>query len=266
MSRILERAQESLGTGLPRVAAALLLLVVGLLVAKLIGRLLAKGLDAAGLDGLGERFGIHDSLERFGMRRSLSKLLGRMVNVGLSFVVVLAAISLLGFAVLNDAINEVVLFLPRILSALVLLLAGIVLGTFAKGRMDRLARQMDLPDASGRIVEMLIVIVFAVTALSQLGVSTAVLTLLVGILLGGVVAAFAIAFGTGGREVARALSSARFVHDVYEVGDTVAVAGHRGEITALESAAMVLRTSSGSTVRIPNHLMVETVVESFDDD
>lgn len=266
MSRIVEQAQDALGTGLPRIAAALILLIVGLVVARLIGRLLGKGLEAAGLDGLGDRLGIHDALERFGMRRSVARLLGRLVRVGLSIVVVLAAVSLLGLAVLDDAINQIVLFLPRILIALLLVLAGIVLGTFAKGRMDALARQMDLPEVTGRIVELLIVGVFAVTALSQLRVSTATLTLLVGLLLGGVVLAFAMAFGLGGREVARALSSGRFVHEVYEIGDTIAVAGHRGRISAMEPGATVLRTSSGTTVRVPNHLMFESVVESFDDE
>ena len=265
MSRILDQAETSLGTGLPRIAAALVLLVVGLLLARLIGRLLGRRLEAAGLDGLAERLGVHDSLERFGLPRSVSRLLGRIVRVGITIVVVLAAVSLLGLAVLDDAINQAVVYLPRILTALALLLAGIVIGTFAKGRTDRLARQMDLPDVTGRAVELLIIAVFAVTALAQLGVSTSVLTLLVGLLLGGVVAAFALAFGLGGREVARALSSGRFVRESYDVGDTIAVAGHRGEITAIEPSFTVLRTTSGTTVRIPNHLLVESVVESFED-
>lgn len=263
MSRILDRAQESLGSGLPRIAAALLVLLVGLLLARLIGRSLSRVLIAAGVDRFGERAGIHDSLERFGMRRSVSKLVGRIVRSGLTIVVVLAAVSLLGLSVLEDAINQAVLYLPRILVALALLLAGIVIGTFAKARTDRLARQMELPGVSGRAVELLIIAVFAVTALAQLGLATSVLTLLVGLLLGGVVFALALAFGLGGREVARALSTGRFVRDAYDIGDTIAVAGHRGEITAVESAATVLRTSSGTTVRIPNHLMVESVVESF---
>lgn len=265
MSGILDQAGQTLGEGLPRIAAALVLLLVGLLVARLVGRTLSRALDALGVDTFGERAGIHDSLERFGMRRSLSKLVGRIVRTGVTIVVVLAAVSLLGLSALDDAINQAALFLPRILTALALLLAGIVVGTFAKGRIDRLARQMDLPDITGRIAELVIVTVFAVTAMAQLGVSTAILTVLVGLLLGGVVAAFALAFGLGGREVARALSSGRFVRETYEVGTTIAVAGHRGTITAVESAATVLRTSSGTTVRIPNHLLVESVVESFED-
>lgn len=263
MRAILDQAARSLGEGLPRIAAALVLLLVGLLVARLVGRTLSRALDALGVDRFGERAGIHDSLERFGMRRSLSKLIGRIVRTGVTIVVVLAAVSLLGLSVLDDAINQAVFFLPRILTALVLLLAGIVIGTFAKGRADRVARQMDLPDVTGRVVELLVVAVFAVTAMTQLGVSTQVLTLLVGLLLGGVIAAFALAFGLGGREVARALSSGRFVRETYEVGTTIAVAGHRGEIIAVESSATVLRTSSGTTVRIPNHLLVESVVETF---
>lgn len=264
MNAIVDRASETLGDGLPRIGGALVLLLVGLLLAWLIGRGLGKALRAAGLDSFADRAGIHDSLDRFGIQRSLSRVVGRVIRVGITIVVILAAVSLLGLSVLSDAINRGVFFLPRVLTALALLLAGVVIGTFVKGRMDRLTTQMDLPSATGRVAELLVFAIFAITALAQVGVSTRILVPLVVIILGGAVAAFAIAFGFGGREVARAMSAGRLVRGTYEVGDTVAVAGHRGEITAIESAATVLRTSSGSTVRIPNHLMVESVVESFE--
>lgn len=264
MTVIVDRAGEALGEGLPRIGGALVLLLVGLLLAWLIGRGLGKGLRAAGLDRLADRTGIHDSLDRFGIQRSLSRVVGRVIRVGITVVVVLAAVSLLGLSVLSDAINQGVFFLPRVLTALALLLAGVVVGTFVKGQVDRLATQMDLPAATGRFAELLVFALFAITAFSQVGVATQILVLLVVIILGGAVAAFAIAFGIGGREVARAMSAGRLVRGTYAVGEMVAVAGHRGEITAIESAATVLRTSSGSIVRIPNHLMVESVVESFE--
>lgn len=264
MNAVLDRAGEALGDGLPRIGGALVLLLVGLLLAWLIGRGLGKGLRAAGLDGLADRTGIHDSLDRFGIQRSLSRVVGRIIRVGITVAVVLAAFSLLGLSVLSDAINQGVFFLPRVLTAMALLLAGVVVGTFVKGQVDRLATQMDLPAVTGRLAELVVFAIFSISAFAQVGVSTQILVLLVVIVLGGAVAGFAIAFGFGGREVARAMSAGRLVRGTYSVGETVAVAGHRGEITAIEPAATVLQTSSGSTVRIPNHLMVESVVESFE--
>jgi small-conductance mechanosensitive channel len=258
---IFDRAGDSVGQGLPRVGVALVLLLVGLLLARLIGRGVAKALEAAGLDDFAERTGVHDALERYGARRSLSRATGRAIRIAFSIVVVLAAVSMLGLGFLQQSINEAVLFLPRLGVALVLVLAGAVIGTFAKGRVDRLAYQLDLPGPVGRVAELTIFGVFAVTALAQIGVSVAILTLLVAIALGGAVLAFAIAFGLGSREIVRAVSAGRVVRHSFELGQTIAVAGVRGEVVAIESAATVLETSAGDRVRVPNHLLVEQVVE-----
>lgn len=263
-SSIIDRAGESVGDGLPGVAAALVLLVFGLLVAALIGRLLGRGLQAAGLDDFAERTQVHDLLEEIGFKRSLSRLTGRAVRLALTIVVVLAALSLLGLGPLQASINEGVLFLPRLLVALILLLIGAVVGTFAKDRADRLATQMDLPGPVGRIVELGIFAIFGVTAVEQIGVGTEILTLLLAITLGGAALGFALAFGLGGREAARAMTAGRVVRGIYEPGQTILVEGVRGEIVAVESAATVLRTNLGLTERIPNHLMVESVVELHD--
>lgn len=258
---ILDRAGETLGAGLPRVGAALVLGILGVLLARLIGRLLTRGLSAAGADGWGERAGIHDSLERLGAPRSLSKTAGRAARIALTVVAVLAALSLLGLGFLRESINEVVLFLPRLLVGLALVVAGAVIGTLARERADRLAAQLDIPGPVGRGVEVLIFAIFGLTALAQIGVSTSILTALGGILVAGAVLSAALAFGLGGREVARAVSSGRAVRGAFEVGQRIAVAGVRGEIVALDSAAAVVRTDAGTRVRIPHHMLLEEIVE-----
>jgi uncharacterized membrane protein YraQ (UPF0718 family) len=71
--------------------------------------------------------------------------------------VIFAALSLTGLQFLSDALNQAVLFLPSLLAAGALLLAGVVLGGFAREWVDRLAYQMDLP--LGRIAQVVVVVV-----------------------------------------------------------------------------------------------------------
>jgi small-conductance mechanosensitive channel len=258
---VLDRAGEALGNGLPRVGAALVLLVVGLLLVRLIGWLLVRGLLAAGLDDLAERTGIHDATASAGLGRSFSRLVGGAVRIALSIVVVFAALSLTGLAFLSQSLNEGVLFIPRLFAAALLILAGVVVGGLARDRVDRLVYQMDLPGPIGAGTQIAIVALFAVTALAQMGISTGLLTVLLTIGLGGAVLAFALAFGLGNREIARAVGAGRYVRGAYAVGQRVTVGPHSGEITAIEAAATVLRTPGGTLVRIPNHVMLEDVVE-----
>ena len=66
------------------------------------------------------------------------------VRIALTIAVLPAALSLLGLEPLDEAINEAVLFLPKVLAALALVLAGAVIGSLARQRVDRTAYQMDL--------------------------------------------------------------------------------------------------------------------------
>ncbi len=257
---ILQRAGDSLGGFLPRLGGALVLLVIGLVAARVVAAVLGRSLRAVGLDDLGERWGVHDVLERVGAGRSLATVVSRAVRLTIVVVVVIAALSLLGLQFLSVSLNRAVLFLPNILVALALLLAGIVVGELARRSVDRVTFQMDLPVPLGRLTEIVVIAAFAVTAAAQLALSVDVLVGLVSIVLAGVALTFALSFGLGGRAVAQQLSAGRYVMGSFEVGQTVTVEGIRGRIEKMESTVTVLRTSAGDAVRVPNHLMIERVV------
>jgi len=208
---VIDRAGEELGSFLPRLGGAVLLLVVGVIAARLVGRLLRATLDRAGVDSLAERWGVLDVLGRGGLGRSLAALVARAVRIALTLVVVFAALSLLGLQFLSESLNQAVLFLPKLLAALGLLLAGVVLGGLVRDRADRLSTQMDSPVPLGRLAQGTVVAIFAITAAAQVALSTAILLVLVGILLAGAVATVALAFGHGGRALAAQMSAGRYV-------------------------------------------------------
>jgi small-conductance mechanosensitive channel len=257
---VLDTAADSLGEALPRIAGALLLLVVGLLAAWLVGRLVGRALGSAGVDGLSARFGVDRALARVGVTRPLSALIGTAVRIALLVVTVVAAITLLGFAALTDAFNALILFLPKLFVALVLVVAGIVIADFLADRVQRLAEQMDLPGPLAQITEGVVIALFVLTALALVGVPTMILTGLVALL--GLAAAltFALAFGLGGRDLARHVSAGRYVGNSYRIGDRLEVAGVTGTISRLESATTVLETEDGEEVRIPNQLLLDSIV------
>ena len=260
LATVIDRAGETLGGYLPRLGGAVLLLIIGLLVVALVRRILLRVLRAAGLDDLGERWGAHDVLERFRLPRSLATVAGTVVRIGLTIVVLFAALSLLGLEFLSQSLNEGILFLPRVFAALALLLLGIILSELAKTQVDRLARQMDLPGPIGTLAQAVVLAVFAVTALAQLGIPTEVLMLLVGILLATVALTLALAFGIGGREMAREVSARRYVERSFSVGEEITVSGKRGKIVAVEATGTVLDTEGGERVRVPNSQLVASVV------
>jgi len=259
IASVLDRAGDSLGDFLPQLAGALVLLVVGLLVARLVGRLVRRGLLAVGLDEFATRWRITDTLVQARLQPSLAGLIGTAVRITLSVVAAFAALTLLGLQLLSQSLNEAVLFLPNLLVALALLLAGVVLAGLARDRVDRFTYQMDFAVPLGQFAQITTLAIFALMAAAQIGVSADILFIVIAILLAAAAGTFALAFGLGGREVARALNAGRFVRGAFQVGQTISVGQIRGTIVAMEPEATVIGTADG-LVRVPNNLLLESMV------
>jgi small-conductance mechanosensitive channel len=260
LATVLDQAGNQFGGFIPRLGGALVLLVIGLIVVRVFARLLRRGLRMAGLDSASERWGVADVLERAGLGRSLAHVIAVAVRISLTVVVVFAALSLLGLQFLSQSLNEGVLFLPKVLAAMALVLIGVVLAAFVRERVDRTATQWDLPIPLGPLFQIVVLAIFIITAAAQLTISTALLMVLVAILLAAAATPFAIAFGLGGRDVARSLSAGRYVRGAFEEGQTIRIDGIRGSIESIEPSATVLRTPT-ERIRVPNHVLIsETVV------
>jgi len=257
---VLDRAGDQLGQFLPRFGGAIVLIVGGFVVAALLGRLCRTALVKVGLDAGSRRVGLTKVLDRAGLGDSPAKLAGRVVRLSIIAVALFAALSLLGLEFLSQALNEGVLFIPKLLIALLLILAGVVLGAFVRERVERTSAQMDLPISIGPVLQLIVVAFFGLTAAAQIGVSIAPIMLVLGVALLAVTVTLALAFGLGGREIARSLSAARYARADFAVGQTVRVGELRGTIERIDSAATALRSGAGERTRVPNHLLVEGIV------
>jgi small-conductance mechanosensitive channel len=257
---VIDRASGTLGDALPRLVGALLLVVIGIPLAALLARLVRRMLLAANLDDLGERAGVHDGLARLGLERSLSRVVARGVRIALIVVIVVAAVSLLGFGALSLALNAVVLFVPKLFVAIALVIAGTVIAEFLRQRVEPLTDQMAVGVPLGRVVEVVVLALFILTALALVGIPTGILLSLVALVVAAGVLSVALAFGLGSRGVAREISAGRSVATAFRIGQRITVGEVTGEIMELGQAATVVRTAEGASVRLPNHLLVEEVV------
>jgi small-conductance mechanosensitive channel len=259
IATVVERAGDQLGQFLPRMAGALLLLVVGLLVAIVLGRLARGALVRAGLDRFADRSGANELLAQAGLGRSLSALIGTAIRLTIVVVAAFAALTLLGLEFLSDSLNEGILYIPRLLVALALVLIGVVLGAFARAWLERTSAQLDFPVAIGPVVQVLVIVLFGLCAAVQAGVTVAPLTAIAIVLLGAMALTLSLAFGLGAREIARSLTSGRYARADFEVGQTIRVGEMRGEIVRIDGAATTLKTGD-ETIRIPNSMLVERIV------
>ena len=170
---------------------------------------------------------------------------------------VIVAIGFINPETLEPIPAEILRESPRVLAAGLILIAaralafavgGLVNGAF-EGSGARMRSQMA---SLGRL---LVYSVAIVLALSQLGVETTILSIIVG----GVVFAGALAFGLlvglGGRELGGGLAAGRYLHRLVRVGDEIEVGGTAGRIVALHPASVELAVEDGSSVHLANSLL-----------
>ena len=263
---VLGQAGQDLGAFIPRLGGAIALLLIGLLLTRLIARLLLRAMQAAGVDRLADRGGVTSVLQTSGLGGSLAGVIARAIRIFLTIVVVFAALSLLGLQFLSVSLNQAILELPRLFIAAALILAGAVVAGAARQRTDRLTYQLDFPVPLGQIVQVSILAIFAIIAAAEIGISTELLLILIGVLVAAVAGTFTLAFGLGSRDVARALSAGRYLRHDYRVGQEIGFGDVRGRITRIQSTGTMLDAGEGRSIRVPNHMLIESVVTIYADD
>jgi hypothetical protein len=182
-------------------AAVLAGAAFGLLVSLLLRLILA----ATKFDLFSDRVGLTRGFCRAGLGDRPSRYVSRAAGWIVAFVFLLAGAASLKIPGTGNLIEKAFAFLPALLTALVILAVGLLLAGFA-ARATLVATVNAGYRAAGLIsgaVRALVVFLAIAMALEQLGVARGIVVAAFSILLGGVVLAFALAFGFGGREIAK---------------------------------------------------------------
>jgi len=188
---------------LPSLIGALIVLIIGWIIAIALGRLTTQLLRAFRIDQLIEKTGVK-SIEKAGYKINVTHWLGELVKWFLIIVFVMAAADIVGLTQVTDFLQAVLIYLPNIVVAVVILLASVVVANFLSkiikgsvkiagfGKADFLA-----------VVTRWSIMIFALlAALDQLGVARSIISTMVTGFVAMIAIAGGLAFGLGGRDIA----------------------------------------------------------------
>ncbi len=199
------RLQDSvaqLGTLVPNLLAALVILFAGYLLAKLIQRGVQRVLLRLRLNEALARGGVTPAVERSGAHVNPARILANLAFWCVMFAVLLVAANALGLKSLADVFAELVGYVPSVIAAVVIVIAGILLGGFVEGLIRASAGTIHGGPTLARAARVGVVVIAVFMALQELGVATEIVTTAFAILFGAVALALALSFGLGNRELA----------------------------------------------------------------
>lgn len=192
---------------IPLVIGALIIIVIGWLIAAAVARLVTGVLKRAGADRLFAEHGGNVYGER---SRSIqpSVVAGELVKWLIRLVFLVAAANVLGMTQVSELLNDVLLWIPNLIVAAVILLVAPLIARFVRRTIELGAGEMGFSNAPllGRIAEIAIIAFAVVIAINQIGIAANLVnTLFIG-LVAAIALAFGLAFGLGGRDVAAELT------------------------------------------------------------
>lgn len=204
-----------LGTFLPRLAIAVGLLVAGWLIAKAIRFSVVRALRALNLHVLTERAGIDDFLRQGGSKSDATDLFGWIAYAAVILASLIIASNSLGLAQVTELLGRIVLFLPRLLVALLVVIFGSYFARFIGGAVRGYCKRVQLGDGEllARFAQYGIMTFVVLLAIDHLDIGGGLIQETFLILLAGVVFAVALAFGLGARDRAAQLIERWFPRD-----------------------------------------------------
>src|ERR671924_535009 len=254
----------------PKIVAALILLGIGLLVGRVIGWVVRKVAEKMNLDRYWSRTGIGESVSRAGWN------LTRIISVAARWFVYLffisAAVNVLEFSQLSQAINNVWLWIPNVAAFIIILVIGSLIADFVGRWMQRElpARGVVGGKAIGLVATGILYAIVLVVATTQLRIGEAVLNSVISALIWGMAAAIAIGVGVGLAYGLREAFPAMIrgttqIQPTLKQGQRVTIGGvTTGTIQESGSFSVILKNDQGKTIVIPtkNILDKEIVIES----
>ena len=192
----------SVGDLLPRILLAILVLVVGWLIAKMVRFAIARGLRAINFNVLTERAGMDSFLRDGGIQTDTAGILALLFYWLVILASLIIGFNLLGLTYITDLLGRVVLFLPKVMVALLILAFGAYFARFVGNAITAYCRNVHLQDADilGNLARYAIIAFVVLIALDQVNVGGDIVRQTFLIVLAGVVLALALAFGLGGKE------------------------------------------------------------------
>ena len=187
---------------LPKLLAALVLLLGGWMLARLLRAAVRRGLEALGFGRMAERSGLEALLRQGGVELSLAGIIAGVVFWLVLLVVAVSAANSLGLDAVAGLVNRVALFLPNVVVAILVLVFGTLFARFLNRLLFAWLNGIKAPAALALSTgtEYAVQVFALFIALEQLEIGTRLLTVAFAIAFGGLVFALALAFGLGGRD------------------------------------------------------------------
>lgn len=237
-------------------SAPQLLLAAAVLIGGVVASWLIRGVVRwlgvrIGLDRAAEKTGLQQALGAVGLKRPLSYVLGSVLYVAALLFTASAVAEVFDLPGVAIVTSTMMVFLPRLLSGAFMLLAGFWVASLVRTLLMRFATSGNHLDAPGIVAQFAyyaLVVVTAMLTAEQVGLETGLANTVVTLLMATVVAACALGFGLGSRNMFECIVAKHHYSKEIQPGDHVRIGEHEGVVVRYTPVALVVKSQDGEVI------------------
>ena len=246
----------------PRVITAILIVLVGIIIAKITSRTTTKLLEKIGLDKIGAKLNDIEVIQKSKFDIKLSKLFGRVFYYILMLFFLIASADVLAMPAVSQLVTNIFNFIPNLIVAIFVLIIGLILAEALKKLVYSTLRSLAIPSAkilSNFLFYFLLINVF-ISALDQANINIDFFSQNLTVMIGGAVLAFGIGYGLASKDIISNFLASFYSKDKIKLGDIVTIDGIEGEIVDIERTSITINTET-SRVIIPLSTLTHDKIE-----
>ncbi|MCG6932318.1 MAG: hypothetical protein LJE57_01645 [Gallionella sp.] len=189
----------------PNLLAMLVILIVGIVIARVIRLLLVKFLTAIKFDSWSDRMGFTKLMRKGDMWAKPSVILGEIVFWMLIIVTLMTGLNALQITAIDQLVGQFFSYIPRLFSAAMIMVIGYLISGFISRTVLITAANSGFHYAKllAKAVNTLLIVLILAMVMEQLQIAPSIVLAAFSIVFGGIVIALAISFGVGGINAAK---------------------------------------------------------------
>ena len=264
---IIEIVKEVLlrfASAIPNVIGSIAIILVGWLISKIVSKALEKVFLGLKIDRFGDKLNETEFATKAKLKVKVSTFLSKLVYYVLMLIFLMMATETLGMDVVSNMMSDLIAYLPRLLSAIILFVLGIYLAEFIKNIVYAACVSLAIPSSKiiSTFVFYLVFLTLTISALAQASIETSLITSNLTVILGGVILAFAIGYGFASRDTMANFIASFYSKNKVKVGDLISIDGSKGKVVAMDSISITLQ-ADGKVIIIPLKKLTSEKVEIF---
>lgn len=269
LTDVLQQTFTNLITGftsfVPRLINTIIIFTIGYFIAKVAAVILQKLMTSIGIDKVGDKLNEIDFFKSMNAEIKISVIVSKVVYIFILLIFMIASADMLGVPAISNIVLMLVQFIPKVIAAGIMLMAGLLLADALKQFVVTLCASFGV--ASGKLIGSAVffffLIITVIASLGQAGINTALLESSFSIIIAGIMFAFAFGYGLASKDILANILASFYSRAKYKEGQTIEIEGIKGLVTAVDGTSITLQID-GAKVVYPQHDLQTKRVIMFD--